>query len=140
MSDEIPIGPNSCPACGGEYGEHQFDCRLNLERSVTRTTGEQIPTPRTDLIAIPVHALRGIWKDGQLVPVEFARQLERDVYNAKLHLDCERAKLMLRDQELARCRDNFNALVHEVEHLRRGECERDDPDEEIKPWIGADQP
>lgn len=29
MSDEIPIGPNPCNACGGEYGQHAFDCRLH---------------------------------------------------------------------------------------------------------------
>lgn len=27
MSDEIPIGPNRCVGCGGEYGEHAEDCR-----------------------------------------------------------------------------------------------------------------
>lgn len=28
MNDEIPIGPNRCVACGGEYGEHAEDCSL----------------------------------------------------------------------------------------------------------------
>lgn len=32
MSDEIPIGPNRCYACGGEYGEHAEDCRELLDR------------------------------------------------------------------------------------------------------------
>lgn len=27
MSDEIPIGPNACPRCGGEYGEHRDWCK-----------------------------------------------------------------------------------------------------------------
>ncbi len=27
MSEEIPIGPNRCTYCGGEYGEHDEDCR-----------------------------------------------------------------------------------------------------------------
>lgn len=26
MSTEIPIGPNPCQLCGGEYGEHTKDC------------------------------------------------------------------------------------------------------------------
>lgn len=27
MSEEILIGPNPCHSCGGEYGEHDMDCR-----------------------------------------------------------------------------------------------------------------
>jgi len=26
MSEEIPIGPNRCISCGGEYGEHLPEC------------------------------------------------------------------------------------------------------------------
>lgn len=26
MSDELPIGPNPCNMCGGEYGQHAEDC------------------------------------------------------------------------------------------------------------------
>jgi hypothetical protein len=32
MSDEIPIGPNRCTACGGEYGEHAPDCRIMIHQ------------------------------------------------------------------------------------------------------------
>lgn len=38
MSDEIPIGPNPCSACGGEYGEHTEDCR-----SLAPATGYAAP-------------------------------------------------------------------------------------------------
>jgi hypothetical protein len=31
MSEEIPIGPNRCHYCGGEYGEHAEDCRRPKE-------------------------------------------------------------------------------------------------------------
>lgn len=27
MSDELPIGPNPCPTCGGEYGSHKPTCK-----------------------------------------------------------------------------------------------------------------
>jgi hypothetical protein len=28
MSDDIPIGPNPCYLCGGEYGQHANDCKV----------------------------------------------------------------------------------------------------------------
>lgn len=31
MSEEQIIGPNPCPDCGGEYGEHSMDCRNLME-------------------------------------------------------------------------------------------------------------
>ena len=30
MNEELPIGPNSCNYCGGEYGKHDKDCRKIL--------------------------------------------------------------------------------------------------------------
>lgn len=32
MSDEIPIGPNPCPSCGMEYGQHITGCRNQRSR------------------------------------------------------------------------------------------------------------
>ena len=33
MSEEIPIGPNPCFKCGGEYGKHRSGCSSLTEQS-----------------------------------------------------------------------------------------------------------
>lgn len=40
MSEEIPIGPNRCVYCGGEYGEHDEDCREVKKPMTTDTIPE----------------------------------------------------------------------------------------------------
>lgn len=41
MSPETPIGPNRCPSCGGEYGEHADTCKTR------KSIGEDVTGDRT---------------------------------------------------------------------------------------------
>lgn len=36
MTDEIPIGPNRCFGCGGEYGVHDLHCLYKPQQTPTR--------------------------------------------------------------------------------------------------------
>lgn len=71
MSDEIPIGPNPCRACGGEYGQHQPDCRL-------KATSTESETPRTDAEAVGACGIHS----PEMVRSVFARQLEQELSEA----------------------------------------------------------
>ncbi len=44
MSEETIIGPNACPRCGGEYGDHDRECykeRIRELEGVTQFLDEQ---------------------------------------------------------------------------------------------------
>lgn len=49
MSDDLPIGPNPCPVCGGEYGEHDPKrCRRWKTEAVPMYTPRQLAAARRE--------------------------------------------------------------------------------------------
>lgn len=78
MSDELPIGPNPCCHCGGEYGEHQPDC----ER-VTHSLQRPCSVERTSRDVIE-HKLLTALEDGGVAALLSKQDLEDLVFACKL--------------------------------------------------------
>lgn len=108
MRDEIPIGPNPCHWCGGEYGQHYPVCRLNAS-----------DTLRTDAEAISSCGIHS----PEMVRSVFARQLERELNQWKNWHEQTR----LGGQALAAERDKLLAAISE-HHAQKADdrCVLDD--------------